>query len=78
LADALSRFRQRPAALAGCFTGAIAVQALIVAFYLAVVYALRMPITLWELAVIVPLSLLIQTIPVSVNGFGVREAAFAF
>jgi uncharacterized membrane protein YbhN (UPF0104 family) len=78
LAEALSRFRQRPAALAGCFTGAIAVQALIVAFYLAVVYALRMPITLWELAVIVPLSLLIQTIPVSVNGFGVREAAFAF
>jgi uncharacterized protein (TIRG00374 family) len=78
LTDALSRFRERPAALAGCFTGAVVVQALIVIYYLAVVYALRMPVALGDLAVIVPISLVIQLLPVSINGFGVREAAFAF
>ena len=37
-----------------------------------------MPITFWDLAVIVPVSFIIQMLPVSVNGFGVREATFAF
>ena len=32
----------------------------------------------WDLAVIVPLSLIVQMLPVSVNGFGVREATFSF
>ena len=54
------------------------VQALLVVFYLAVVYALHMPVTFWDLAVIVPLSFVVQMLPVSVNGFGVREATFSF
>jgi hypothetical protein len=37
-----------------------------------------MPITFWDLAVIVPVSFIIQMLPVSVNGYGVREATFAF
>ena len=37
-----------------------------------------MPITVWDLAVIVPISLVVQMLPVSVNGFGVREATFSF
>jgi glycosyltransferase 2 family protein len=78
LTEALSRFRDRPAALAGCFTGAVVVQTVLVIYYLAVVHALHMPVTFWDLAVIVPISLVIQMLPVSVNGFGVREAAFAF
>ena len=77
LTDALSRFRQRPAALAGCFTGAVFVQGILVIYFLAVVRALDMPIRLWDLAVIVPISFVIQMLPVSVNGFGVREATFA-
>ena len=32
----------------------------------------------WDLAVIVPLSFIVQMLPVSVNGFGVREATFSF
>jgi hypothetical protein len=72
----LSRFRNRPGALAGCFGGAVFVQASTVAFYLAVAYALHIPIRPWDLAVIVPLSFVIQMAPVSINGFGVREAAF--
>ena len=78
LTGALARFRESPEALAGCFAGAIAVQALIVAFYLAIAASLRVPVGFTELAVIVPVSLLAQMVPVSVNGFGVREATFAF
>ena len=32
----------------------------------------------WDLAVIVPISFVVQMIPVSVNGLGVREATFSF
>jgi glycosyltransferase 2 family protein len=78
LTDALSRFREKPFSLVGCFGGAVVVQALIIGFYLTVVYALRIPVTLPDLSVIVPLSLMVQMLPVSVNGFGVREATFSF
>jgi uncharacterized membrane protein YbhN (UPF0104 family) len=78
LTEALSRFRERPSALAGCFSGAVFVQGLMVVFYLAVVYALKIPITASELAVIVPISLVVQMLPVSVNGLGLREATFSF
>jgi glycosyltransferase 2 family protein len=77
LTSALARFRDRPGALAGCFTGAVVVQTSLVAYYLAVVYALNIPITFWDLAVIVPLSFIIQMLPISLNGFGVREATFS-
>jgi len=78
LTSALSRFRDHPAALAGCFTGAVAVQALMVVYYLAVVHALHMPVTILDLAVIVPISFVVQLAPISLNGFGVREYAFTF
>ena len=74
----LSRFHDRPAALAGCFGGAIFVQATIVVFYFIVAHALRLDMTFWDLAVIVPMSFIVQMLPVSVNGFGIREATFAF
>lgn len=78
LGGALARFREAPAALAGCFAGAVAVQAVLVGFYLAIARSLGIPIGFQELAVIVPVSFLLQMIPVSVNGFGVREATFGF
>lgn len=74
----LHRFRARPAILATCFTGAVVVQTLLVVYYLAVVYALNLPVTIWDLAVIVPVSLVVQMLPVSLNGFGLREATFSF
>ena len=76
--SALGRFREHPAALLGCFSGAILVQGLMVAFYVAVVHALGMSIGPWDLAVIVPLSLVVQMLPISVNGLGLREATFSF
>jgi uncharacterized membrane protein YbhN (UPF0104 family) len=77
LTAVLSRFRDRPTALAACFAGAIIVQATIVVFYVIVAYALHLNMSFWDLAVIVPMSFVVQMLPLSVNGFGVREATFA-
>jgi glycosyltransferase 2 family protein len=78
LTDALTRFKETPAALAGCFAGAVIVQGILVAFYVAIARSMNIPIGFAELAVIVPVSFIVQMIPLSVNGFGVREATFGF
>jgi glycosyltransferase 2 family protein len=78
LTSALARFREAPASLGGCFIGAVIVQTLLVAFYLAIAYSMRIPVGFAELAVIVPISFVVQMLPVSMNGFGVREATFGF
>ncbi len=78
LTSALAKFREAPGALAGCFAGAILVQAVLVGFYFAVASSMRVPIGVTELAVIVPISFIVQMLPVSMNGFGVREATFGF
>ena len=78
LTTALGRFRQRPGALAACFAGAVAVQVLLVAYHVAIAYALHVPVGFWNLSIMVPISFIVQMIPVSVNGLGVREATFAF
>jgi uncharacterized membrane protein YbhN (UPF0104 family) len=78
LTSVLSRFRDRPVALAGCFGGAVIVQASMVVFFFFVAYALHLHLTFWDLSVIVPLSFIVQMLPVSLNGFGVREATYAF
>ena len=57
-------------------TRAVVVQALLVAFYAAVARGLHIPVSPWHLAVMVPVSFIVQMIPISVNGFGVREATF--
>src|SRR5438093_6310085 len=78
LTDVLSRFKAQPAALASCFAWAVFVQVTMVVFYFTVAYALHLNLSLSDLAVIVPLSFVVQMLPVSVNGFGVREATFSF
>lgn len=78
MAAALARFRETPLALAGCFAGALVVQAVIVGFYAAIAHSMHIPIGLAELSVIVPMTLLVQMLPISMNGFGVREATFGF
>ncbi|MBP1633803.1 MAG: hypothetical protein H6Q10_377 [Acidobacteria bacterium] len=78
ITETLGRFRQRPAALAGCFAGAVIVQAVLVLYYAAVARALGIPIALSHMAVLVPVSFVVQMLPVSLNGFGVREATFSY
>jgi len=78
LTDALTRFRETPAALAGCFAGAVVVQGVLVAFYVAIAHSMRIPVGFAELALVVPISFIVQMLPISLNGFGVREATFGF
>jgi hypothetical protein len=49
-----------------------------VAFYLAIAHSMRIPVGFADLAVVVPISFVVQMLPVSMNGFGVREATFGF
>jgi hypothetical protein len=39
---------------------------------------MSIPVPVAHLAVLVPVSFIVQMAPVSVNGFGVREATFSF
>jgi uncharacterized protein (TIRG00374 family) len=78
LTGALAKFRDAPQALGACFAGAILVQGILVFFYAAIAWGLHLHIPLAHLAVVVPISFVVQMLPVSVNGFGVREATFGF
>jgi uncharacterized membrane protein YbhN (UPF0104 family) len=78
LIAALSRFRDQPAALAACFAGAVFVQVALVVFYRVVAHALHLNLSIWDFAVVVPVSFVVQMLPISLNGFGIREATFAF
>jgi uncharacterized membrane protein YbhN (UPF0104 family) len=78
LEDAVMRVRNAPTAVGGAFAGAMVVQITIVAFYLLTAEGLAVPLPIFLGAVLIPVSLVVQMAPVSINGFGVREAVFAF
>lgn len=78
LTGGLSRFREAPRSLASCLGGAVVVQGILVGFYAAVALSMHIPVPLWHLAVLVPVSFIVQMAPVSMNGFGVREATFSY
>jgi glycosyltransferase 2 family protein len=78
LEDILARFRQHRPALLSALAGAVVVQLVIVAFYALTAWSLSVPLP-WVMAgVLVPVAMAVQMIPISINGFGVREAVFAF
>jgi uncharacterized protein (TIRG00374 family) len=78
LVSAIGRFAQEPRGLWSAFGGALVVQALLILFYVCAAHSLAVPFPLVAASVIVPISLAVQMVPVSINGFGVREAVFAF
>ncbi|HXT71830.1 MAG TPA: lysylphosphatidylglycerol synthase transmembrane domain-containing protein [Vicinamibacterales bacterium] len=73
---ALVRFRQAPGAMLAGFGGGIAVQAILVGYYAAVANALHITVPIGHLAILVPVSFIVQMMPLSLNGLGVREATF--
>jgi glycosyltransferase 2 family protein len=77
LVRAMTRFRSHPLTLVSCLAAAVFVQVSNVLFYAAIAYALHVDIGVLAMAVIVPVSSLAQALPISINGFGVREAAFS-
>ena len=69
-------YRQRLRWLAGIFAFSVGVQALRILVHLLVAYGLRLdpdPVQALQLAVLVPLLALSLTLPVTVNGIGLRE-----
>ena len=53
-------------------------QIILVFFYAALARAMQIPMPTVHLAVLIPMSFIVQLLPLSVNGFGVRESIFAF
>ena len=64
LTGALAKFRDAPRSLAACFSGAILVQGLLVAFYFTIATSLHLRVPLAHLAIVVPVSLIVQMLPV--------------
>ncbi len=75
---AFARFRAQPSALISAFVGAVLVQAGFIVFYALTARGLAIPLPVLLAAVLVPVSLVVQMAPISINGFGVREAVFTY
>ena len=69
-------YRQQVAAVWVAFLGSLALQTLVVFYYYNVARALRIPLPLSACFLMVPLCSLVQTVPVSFNGWGIRESVF--
>lgn len=78
LQDIMERMNERRSALVMAFAGAFAVQFVLVIFHLAAAFGLGIALPLGYALVIVPTSLVVQMVPMSINGFGVREATFSY
>lgn len=74
----LEQMGRRPGAVAIAGAGAVTVQLLLVLVYLAVAYGLGIPFRMRDALIIVPVSLVAQLLPISINGLGVREATFSY
>jgi len=75
--EALVGLRRARARLALSFGWGVVLQLNVIAHFLILAAALEVGISLWALAVLIPIVNLITLLPVSINGFGVREAALA-
>jgi len=69
-------YRARVGAVWAAFAGSVALQALVVVYYYNVARALHIPLPLDAAFLIVPLCTLVQTVPISFNGWGIRESVF--
>jgi glycosyltransferase 2 family protein len=69
-------YRQQVAAVWVAFLGSVALQTLVVFYYYYVARALRIPLPLSACFLMVPLCSLLQTVPISFNGWGIRESVF--
>jgi uncharacterized protein (TIRG00374 family) len=69
-------YRQEVGVVWAAFAGSVALQALIVMYFYLVACALEIPLPLAATLLMVPLCGLIQSVPISFNGWGVRESVF--
>jgi uncharacterized protein (TIRG00374 family) len=74
---AVHAYRAQMRTLWLAFGASLALQALVVWYYLAVARAMRIPLPAAAAFLMVPLCTLLQAVPVSFNGWGLREGLFA-
>ncbi len=74
--SAVHVYRAQMAAVWSAFLGSVALQAIVVCYYYNVARALRIPLPLSACFLMVPLCTLVQTVPISFNGWGIRESVF--
>ncbi|MGB6363687.1 MAG: lysylphosphatidylglycerol synthase domain-containing protein, partial [Thermoanaerobaculia bacterium] len=73
----LRAYRYQKAVLALAVVLSIGLQLIIVIQSVLLATALGLQISMWELALIVPVVTLVSMLPVTINGLGLREDAFA-
>ncbi len=71
-------YRQDLRSVLGAFGASLALQTLFIYYYYAIAQALRIPLSLPACFLMVPLCTLVQTVPISFNGWGIRESVFIF
>jgi uncharacterized protein (TIRG00374 family) len=69
-------YRAQMPAVWKAFLGSVALQAIVVYYYYTVARSLQIPLPLSACFLMVPLCTLVQTVPVSFNGWGIRESVF--
>jgi uncharacterized protein (TIRG00374 family) len=74
--EAVHVYRREVRAVWGAFAASVALQSLIVLFFYDVAQSLRIALPLSAAFLIVPLCSLVQTVPISFNGWGIRESVF--
>ena len=74
--SAVHVYRAQMHAVWMAFLGSVALQAIVVYYYFTVARALRIPLPLSACFLMVPLCTLVQTVPISFNGWGIRESVF--
>jgi uncharacterized protein (TIRG00374 family) len=75
--SAVHVFRARVGTIWVAGAASILIQALVVLYYLAVARALEVPLSARAAFLMVPLCTLLQAVPVSFNGWGLREGLFS-
>jgi hypothetical protein len=74
--SAVHVYRQEVGAVWAAFAGSVALQSFIVLFFYCVARALEIRLPVTACFLMVPLCGLIQSVPISFNGWGVRESVF--
>ncbi len=74
--EAVHEYRRNFRAVVAAFVASLMLQTLFICYYFAIARSLRIPLSLTACFLMVPLCALVQTIPISFNGWGIRESVF--
>jgi len=73
---AVRAYRERVGSVVLAFAASLLLQALLVLYFYFIAQALRIPLAVDVAFMVVPLCTLVQAVPISFNGWGLRESVF--